>query len=239
MRTVIIHGKKISDISPRAGRPECGLWGVTRGNDFFWHGTLLDWTEWCDVHPLVPMGPFQGIPERRPATWAWYKAQDGTRPIYLMGPQSRREQELFDQVPGAVAFPIEAIQHAFPINGEANRWFICQIGMMIAKAVFDGYARIILNGVGVNPHVLYQHLHRDTLYWMAFARGRGVEVLIEGPSSYHAPRLIYAYGKLSYDDLAAARRELAGPSLEDQAEFDARDERERARGRPSRRRVRV
>jgi hypothetical protein len=238
-RTVIIHGKKISDTSPRAGRPECALWGVTRGNDFFWHGQLRDWTEWYDVHPLVQMGEFAGIPERRPHTWAWYKAQDGTRPIYLMRPTTARALARFNEIPGAVPFPIEDIQAAFPVNGEPNRWFICQIGMMIAKAVFRGFERIILNGVGVSPRVDFQHLHRDTLYWIAFARGRGVEVLIEGPSTYHQPRLIYAYGKLGYDDLAAARLEATGPSLADVAEFEDLNDRERLRGRPSRRRVRV
>ncbi len=238
-RTVIIHGKRVSDLSPRHGRPECDLWGVTRGNDHFWGEQLVDWTEWYDVHPLVPMGPFAGIPERRPATWDWYKKQDGTRPIYLMRPTSPREQDLFNQVPGAVPFPIEDLMDGFPIAGAPCTWFLCQVGMMIAKAIFNEYERIILNGVGVSFRVDFQHIHRDTLYWIAFARGIGIDVVVEGPSTYHAPQQIYAYGKLSYDDLAAARLEAAGPSLEDLLELEQRDARERARGRPSRRKVRV
>src|SRR5688572_11722173 len=119
-KTVIIHGKRDSPESPRKGRPECALWGVTRANTHYWGSRLSDWTAWFDIHPLTQAGRFDGIPQRRPATWDWFKAQDGKRPIYLMDPEVSddpvRARELFAQVPGATVFPIREIQDRFQVR---------------------------------------------------------------------------------------------------------------------------
>src|SRR6266496_358730 len=149
MKTVIIHGKRVSIPSPRKGREECELWGVTRCNVKFWGGQLHDWTRWFDIHPLTPVGLFKGIPQRRPKAWHWYREQDGTRPLYLQAPKTDEQRRLFNLVPGAVVFPLPLIQEAFPVSGQLNRTFICQTGMMIAFAVLEGFDRIILNGIGV------------------------------------------------------------------------------------------
>lgn len=242
MHTIIIHGKRNPGppVSPRRGREHCDLEGVTRANVEFWHGKLLDWTSWVDVHPLVQTEEFEGIPQRRPAAWQWMCAQDGTRPIYLQAPEEHRPENraearrLFALVPGAVAFPIREIQAAFPINGEPNRWFKCQVGMMIAKALWLGcYDRIILNGIGHSSRPEFRLMHEDTLYWLAFARGRGVDVVIEGPSTYHTPKEIYAYDKFNFAELAEQRRY----EKLDLSEWDAKEAinaRERRRGRPIR-----
>lgn len=244
MRPIIIHGKKVSDRSPRADRPEYDLAGVTRANCRFWKGTLLDWTEWVDVHPLVANLQFPGIPERRPDAWAWYCAQDGTRPIYLQAPELHRAADQaealrrFNQVPGAVRFPIREIQRAFPINGAPNRWFVEQAGMMIAKAVLEGRPRIILNGIGTTTTLEFQVLHRSILYWIGFARGRGVEVVIEGPSIYHAPAQIYAFERFNYGEQVEAKRTTARLAAhDDRVSLEDANRAERRRGRPPRHRV--
>jgi hypothetical protein len=246
MRTVIIHGKKWTKdgdyTSPKAGRPECALWTVTRAICRFWQGKLTDWDEHYDIHPLTKSGRFEGIPVRRPDAWDWYRAQDGTRPIYLQAPEHHHPDnhatalDLFNQVPGARRFPIREIQRAAPINGEPNRWFVEMTGMLIAKAVLlDGFEHIILNGVGCMRSLEFQVAHRSILYWMAFARGRGVQVDVEGPSIYHTPAQIYAYEKFNYDEYAAAKHED-----QHRHEWIAQDDvnrKEQARGRPVRYRI--
>lgn len=248
MKTVIIHGKRVGDESPRAGRPEADLWGVTRGNVTFWKGRLTDWTEWFDLHPLVPTSQFVGIRERRPDAWAWYCSQDSSRPIWLQAPEDHppaaREmaQRMFDMVPGARRFPIGELQARFPINREPNRFFICQMGMMIARACMLGYEHIILNGVGVSSRADFQIAHIDTLYWIGFARGMGIEVSIEGPSTYHTPRQIYAYDKFNYKEFARAQaemREIDSGEAGQRAIREGINASERARGRPARFRMSV
>jgi hypothetical protein len=247
MRTVIIHGKRVTERSPRAGRPECDLWGVTRANCRYWHGRLLDWTEWVDVHPLVATPDFPGIPERRPDAWRWYLQQDGTRPIWLMAPEQHpagsdyeKAARRFAMVPGARAFPIREIQAHYPINGEPNRWFVEQTGMMLAAAGMRGYERIICNGIGGNTRADWQVAHRSILYWIAFLRGRGVTVEIEGPSIYHTPSAIYSYGKFNYRELHKARVEQAQIDSGFHDDIAAKEDvnaREIARGRPPKFRI--
>lgn len=248
MKTVIIHGKKWTKegdyTSPKAGRPECALWTVTRAICRFWKGKLTDWDEHYDIHPLTKCGRFLGIPQRRPDAWEWYCKQDGTRPIYLQAPEQHHPSHqaealrLFHEVPGARRFPIREIQRAAPINGEPNRWFVEMTGMLIAKAVLlDGYERIILNGIGCMSTLEFQVAHRSILYWIAFARGRGVQVEIEGPSIYHTPQEIYAYERFNYDEVQQASREVAlMPQWIAQEEVNRQ---ERERGRPRRFRIPV
>lgn len=220
---------------------------MTRANVRFWQGKLLDWTAWVDVHPLVATPRFPGIPERRADAWGWYLKQDGTRPIYLMDPEQHphganleEARRRFKQVPGAVAFPIREIQRAFPINGEPNRWFVEQAGMMIAMAVMQGYERIILNGIGCITTLEFERAHRTILYWIAFAQGRGVTVEVEGPSIFHMPREIYAYQKFNYDELKQARQDIK--DAENRPDINgllAVNAKERRRGRPPKHRVEI
>lgn len=239
MKTVIIHGKRISPQSPRDGRPECALWGISRANCRYWQGQLHDWTEWVDVHPLTATQEFPGIPERRPDAWKWMREQDGSRPIWLQAPEAHRPEDQalalarFNEIPGARRFPIREVQHAFPVNGEPNRWFVEQAGMMIGKACLDGYERIILNGIGCVSTLAFERTHRSILYWIAYVRGRGLTVEIEGPSIYHMPGKIYAYETFNYEEFARVQREKhaeeLGPNLAALAQINNA---ERRRGRP-------
>lgn len=241
MDTVIIHGKRVTQKSPRAGR-DAALWGVTRANVKFWGESLTDWTEWFDMHPLVATHQFDGIAARRPEAWRWYAKQGTARPIWLQAPEDHAREHWaeaerrFKEIPGAQPFPLKAIQRALPINGEPNRWFTCQVDMMLAKAIVDGYRTVILNGIGVASQITYQHLHRGIPYWIGFARGHGVDVVVEGPSTYHTPQKVYAYERLSYDELAQGRKEER--DLErfggDLATMEEINDRERRRGRPLR-----
>lgn len=241
-KTVIIHGKRASAESPREGRPECDLWGVTRANTKFWGARLTDWTEWFDIHPLTTAGRFPGIPERRPETWRWFVAQDGTRPIWLMDPAIATDPvlatRLFADVRGARIFPVAELQAAFPVlenwkgTPEPCRMFLCQVGYMIAFALMRGYKRIVLNGIGMTGNVEHLHIHRDTLYWIGVARGMGVDVIVEHASSYRMPEKIYSYGELKYDELAEARKQASGPQLADYEAMHHENEALRRRGRP-------
>ena len=197
-RDVIIHGKRITEHSPRHGRPDFDLWGVTRCNAKFWNGSLTDWTEWFDLHPLVRSGGFEGIRERRYIGWDWMLRQDGTRPIWLQGAQYHdadihEAQRRFDMVPGAREFPARELQAFFEHEGVEETWFTDQVGWMMAFALMRGYREIVLNGIGMQPSVQSQHAHRSTLYWMAFARGAGVKVHVEGNSTWRNPSRVYCF----------------------------------------------
>lgn len=219
MKAIIIHGKRITTESPRKGREETHeLAGVTRANAKFWNGQLFDWTEWWDVHPLVASGKFAGIPERRPEAFDWMKRQDGKRPIYLQDPQDlsptsdkRLAEERFAMVPGAVRYNLREVMDKLKLpDGREETMFGCMVGHMFAHILCrEQHDTIVLNGIGMVDNIPYEHLHRQIYYWIGYARGRGVNVIVEGNSTYKQPNKIYAYdGQFGYEEYEKAQRDV-------------------------------
>jgi len=210
-KTVIIHGVRITKelVSPRTGREYADLWGLTRCNVKFWQGRLLDWSEWWDLHPLETVGEWQGIRERRPLAWEWYRDQGPGRPIWMA--------KQHPQISGSRTFDLARVQREFALvenlerGLEPCRQFTCMLDFVIADAIVRGYRRIILNGIGFATDVGHQFVHRGILYWIGFARGRGLEVLVDEPSVYQMPREIYAYERFGFDELRNIRRAVRGP----------------------------
>jgi hypothetical protein len=180
VKTVIITGRRIAPESPKVRWPHAELWGVTRCNTFYWRETLTDWDRWFDVHPVQPTDYHKGILAKRPEAWEWYTRQRSGRPIYLLEPHP--------DVPDSVAFPRAEVQAFFDTSQ-----FTVSVDWLIALALMEGFQRIVLNGIGTRMEPTYQYAHKGILYWIGFARGRGVEVLIEGPSCYAEPEKVYGY----------------------------------------------
>lgn len=179
-KTVIIHGKRISALSPKLRWPHAELWGVTRCNVLYWRESLPDWDRWFDLHPVHPEAHHKGILAKRPEAWAWYCRQRGGRPIYLL--------EQHPEVPDSVAFPRQRIQEYFKTTR-----FTVSVDWMIGFAIAEGFERIILNGIGMRYEPDYQFAHQGILYWLGRAEGMGLDLVIEGASCYCAPEKVYGY----------------------------------------------
>lgn len=179
-KTVIIHGKRVSAESPKKRWPSAELWGVSRCNVLYWRESLTDWDRWFDLHPPQPTAHHRGILAKRPEAWAWYTRQSPDRPIYLLEPHP--------EVPASVAFPRDAVQARFPTTR-----FTVSVDWMIALALMEGFDRIVLNGIGTRFEPDYQYAHRGILYWLGYAEGKGIDLVIEGPSCYAVPEKVYGY----------------------------------------------
>lgn len=211
--TVVLHGIKIGDVSPAKLYPGAELWGVTRANVKFWKGELEDWSRWFDLHPLQSNGQWEGIRERRPEAWQWYRAQGADRPIYM--------QNTHPHVRASTEFPWRELQAEFPVlenfstGLEPCRVFTCMIDWMIAFAIHQGFKRFILNGIGVASSLEHQILHKGIMYWMGFVRGMGratggeYEFLVDQPSTFAMPPKVYAFEVFKYEELRLFRRELS------------------------------
>lgn len=180
IKTVVIHGKRVSYASPKVRWPHAELWGVTRCNVLYWGESLTDWDRWFDVHPVQPTDYHRGILAKRPEAWDWYRRQPVGRPIYLLEPHL--------EVPASVAFPRQQVQGAF----QSTR-FTVSVDWLIGLALLEGFQRIVLNGIGTRFEPDFQFAHQGILYWIGFAEGRGVEVVVEGPSCYATPDKVYGY----------------------------------------------
>lgn len=198
MKTVIMLGKRTSSVSPRQGWPDAELWGVTQSNQMNEKkfGPITDWTQWWNLHPLHPTPFFPSIEQRHPKTWAWYASLPANdRPVVM--------QDVDPRIPASVRFPLERVRAAFPIfddaqQTEARIMATCQVDLMMAFALLDGYQHIILDGHGVSTKPEHMVAHRGIQYWVGFARGAGVQVTVREPSWYRAPEKVYAYEVAGY-----------------------------------------
>jgi hypothetical protein len=179
-KTVIIHGKRVSERSPKLRWPHAELWGVTRCNVVYWRESLKDWDRWFDIHPVEATDYHRGILAKRPEAWAWYRRQPVGRPIYLT--------EAHPDVPASVAFPRQMVQDTLKTSR-----FTVSVDWLIGLAVCEGFQRIVLNGIGTRMEADFQYAHQGILYWLGYAEGRGIDLVIEGPSCYRAPEKVYGY----------------------------------------------
>jgi hypothetical protein len=179
-KTVIIHGKKVSETSPKRRWPGAELWGLGRCNTFYWCRTLTDWDRWFDLHPVERTPHHKGIQIMRPDAWAWYQRLDQRRPVYLLAHHPA--------VPASIPFPRAWVQETLPGSP-----FTVSVDWVIALALCEGFDRVVLNGIGTRRDPEYAYSHQGILYWIGFARGRGVDVVVEGPSCYATPPHVYGY----------------------------------------------
>lgn len=102
------------------------------------------------------------------------------RPIYLTNSHP--------DVPASVAFPRERVQETLRTSR-----FTVSVDWLIGFAICEGFERIVLNGIGTRFEPDYQYAHQGILYWLGYAQGRGLDLVIEGPSCYAEPERVYGY----------------------------------------------
>lgn len=193
MKTVVIHGKVLQPVSPLVEFPGADLWGCTHTQQQYAKrgGSLSDWSEWYELHPLDPTPFYDGVIALRPKTYHWYRTlpgpgQPGFRPVYML--------EHDDRIPASVRFPLEDVEaHFAPDVDEGSRMWTCQVDYLMAYAIRRGYERIVLHGHGVSERPEHMVAHRGILYWIAVARTLGIRVTVLPPSWYRAPVKRYAY----------------------------------------------
>lgn len=197
MKEVIFLGKRHAPGSPRERWPNAELWGTTNSNVKYSHkrdkdgrviGTVDDWTAWWELHPWDPVPGYEGVKRKRFGAYKWYQTlpgpkDPGFRPLWVA--------QLDPTIPAGVLFPKERVLDAFKIPGEGNGWFTCQVDLMMAYAILEGYEHIVLHGHGVSKELKHMIDHVGIVYWIALARERGIKVTIVAPSWYLAPKNPY------------------------------------------------
>ncbi len=180
--TVIIHGKRYPHDapSPLVRYPGAALWVVTNAVPRYWDGHLPGWTEAFNVHPD------NMIPEQ---THEWYRSLPIDRPVWLKAERS--------DVPASRRFPMAELRERFP-----REPFGCTDDAVIALAIARGARRIVLDGIGTTDDPLFQYLHRTLWHWIGYARGAGIDVVVNEPSCF-ATRDLYGYDRLGHAEMAA------------------------------------
>jgi hypothetical protein len=205
MKEVIFLGKRKEHGSPSRRWPGAHLAGTTHSNQKYAkrYGTVDDWHSWWDLHPFNPVPGYDGIKKRRPSTYRWYQSlpgpgQPGYKPLYLA--------ELDPTIPAGVLFPKQQILEELRVPHETRRWFTCQVDLMMAYFIVQGYEHIILHGHGMkfgssNAQLTHMIDHCGVLVWMTVARERGIKVTVVEPSWYVGPRKPYGISLDGWDSL--------------------------------------
>lgn len=170
MRTVQILGKAPNAVmaAARSGVERWGCNDLPARLDEGWRFTA--WDRWFDRHTQAH------IRKHRPEAWAWYRAQDGRRPIYTL--------DVEPEIPGSVRYPIEPVAAAFRWGGQDEEFFTSSIDYMLALAILEGFERIEVYGVDMWAAAHERNVQRNGAhYWIGLARGRGIDVVIPDESS--------------------------------------------------------
>jgi hypothetical protein len=183
MKSVVFLGKRRERGSPKSRYPGAELAGTTHSNQKYARrfGTVDDWDSWWDLHPFDPVPGYEGIKKRRPKTYLWYQTlpgpgEPGYRPLWLA--------ELDPTIRAGKLFPKHQILEELQVSPETRRWFTCQVDLMMAYYIVNGYEHIILHGHGTKFEPTHMVDHCGVLVWMTLARERGVKVTILPPSWY-------------------------------------------------------
>ena len=83
-------------------------------------------------------------------------------------------------------YPIKEVMEKF-----GSRYFTNSISYMIALAMYKGYSEINLYGVDMDMGTEYIYERPSVMYWIGFARGKGVKVTIA--SGTDDPYFLYGY----------------------------------------------
>ena len=102
-------------------------------------------------------------------------------PIYMI--------ENLDEVPASVRYPIEEAQ----LLAGKYMAFSSSFCFMIALAIMDGYDRIEVHGFDMDTVTEYSYQREDTLRWISFAEGRGIDVHIAPTSGLLEDKILYGY----------------------------------------------
>lgn len=164
------------------------IWGLNEAWKYF-----PRWDRWFEMHKREVFAK-EGDRDQA-AHVAWLQNQDGQRPIYMLQP--------FDDIPGSVAFPIDALTDRF-FPGQPSGYWTSTISYMLALAIAEGFSEIGLYGIDLASHVEYANQRPAAEYLIGVARGMGIKVTIADGSA-----LLKAPARYGYDQYAQhAKRPL-------------------------------
>ena len=165
-------------------RTDCEVW-------VFNEAMATDWCKRADAVFQMHVPTIWKNPLNRndPGHGAWLMSGD-TPDIYMM--------EAYQEVPRAVKYPLDEV---IQLLGRFNykKYLTSSVAMAIALAVYRGYKKIELYGIGMETETEYFYQRDCVSFWTGFALGRGIEVEAHRIEIFNT--LLYGYeGNISIDN---------------------------------------
>jgi len=110
-----------------------------------------------------------------------YLRSEHPYPVYML--------EQYPEIPAAVRYPKDA---ALELAGDYLH-FTSSFCYMAASAILEGFDKWYVLGFDMDYGTEYEIQREEALKWIAYAKGRGIDVFIPPESGLHTRRLLYGY----------------------------------------------
>ncbi len=160
--------------------PDYEIWGLNGVYSYIDFANITNITRWFDIHSM------ECIKEIYTSTHYAYGSgylewiKNLTIPIYM--------QEVFEEVPTSVKYPLEEILARFP-----RKYFTNSISWMLALAIYEGYEDISIYGVDMATASEYACQRPSCEYFIGYAEGLGVKVYLPDQSDLLKTPFLYGF----------------------------------------------
>ena len=121
------------------------------------------------------------------------------KPVYMV--------KRFDDIPKSIEYPLQKMILIF------GRHFACTISYMMALAITEGYKEIYFHGICLEHETEYSHQRASVDYFVGWARGKGIKVVVPANSDVGKTYLLYGYQTSSLVSKLNARMKFMGKDL--------------------------
>ena len=173
MRDLIIVGSHSATRGDTPWDSDAEIWAFNEAPQAEWCGR---WDVDFQMHsPEV----YTGFNHVRADHWDWLQTDHG-KAIYMQAPD--------DRVPGSRVYPLEAIKAMTP-----DAMLTSTPAQALALALYLGYPKIDIYGIELTSNSEYAYQVNGWVYWVGFARGRGVNLTLHSGVKEHFTNRVYGY----------------------------------------------
>jgi len=152
--------------------PDYEIWCLNGVYGYIDFPSINNITRWFDIHFLAE------IKDSPNNYFDFHKACPV--PVYM--------QDVFEEVPTSVKFPLEEVLARFP-----RRYFTNTVSWMLALAIYEGYGDISVFGVDMAMGTEYASQRPSCEYFLGYAEGMGINIYLPQESDLLKTPFLYGF----------------------------------------------
>jgi hypothetical protein len=152
--------------------PDYEIWGLNGVYGYIDVPNISNITRWFDIHFLAGI---KGLPNNY---FDFHKTCPV--PVYM--------QDVFEEVPNSVKFPLDEVLTRFP-----RRYFTNTVSWMLALAICEGYEDISVYGVDMSQGTEYASQRPSCEYFLGYAEGMGINIYLPQESDLLKTPFLYGF----------------------------------------------